>query len=451
MYAYKSFAKQFRRESLVKTFYEKIAGKQTVGLDYVTADHFSQLIDDTVENNEIDVILRKVNSCTYKFTPYRQVLVSKGKGKPPRELNIPTVRDRLTLAALSKVLDDVYGLKCATPQPQSVISQVSETLRSRQYTHCIKGDLKTFYAKIPHDKLIRVLRRKIRKKELIELVNYAIKTPAASIGEKAVDKRHEGVPEGLSISNRLANIYASMLDSLYYGIPNILYFRYVDDILIFCDSIGATNGKEKLRLRVEDIGLKLNDDKTDVIKIGDKSIEYLGYLFDPSGKITVRHSTVLKLERTLDDELRQMRANQQRESCLLHLNNRITGCRVTEDGINFERYGWLHYYSRINDIELLCHLDSLMEKLKQRYSLTFSGKLKKFKKAFYEIKYKANTTSYIPTYDMRCPAHIKRDDLKALFPLENWDRKNDDEINRIYSFRIRKMASKLEKDVGLIS
>lgn len=451
MHAYKSFAKRFCEEALVETFYEKIVGRKAVGADYVTVEHFSKLIDGHCPNNEINLILRKVNGCNYKFTPYRQLLVSKGKGKPPRELGIPTVRDRLTLAALSNVLDDVYGVDCITPQPQVIISQIAEVLRSQHFTHCIKADLETFYATIPHDRLIAILQRRIRKKEIIELIASAIKTPAAAIGEKAQEERAEGVPEGLSISNRLANLYAGMLDDCYRDVTSVRYFRYVDDILIFYNQALALMNKDMLRSRVESAGLKLNENKTREIEIGKEPIDYLGYLFDSSGTITVRRSTVLRLERALDDELRRMRGGNQWGSALLHLNNRITGCRITEDGKSFERYGWLYYYSRIDDIGLLCHLDALIEKLVRRYGLILPGQIKTFKKTFYEIKYKADTTSYVPTYDMSCDVSVKRSDLIALFPQERWDQMNDDEINRVYSRRIRKMASRLEKDVGLIS
>lgn len=449
MYAYQAFNKRFNENSLTELFYEKVAGKQTVGRDYITSDLFSKIM--AGRGGEIDIILRKVHEGSYKFTTYKQLLISKGKGKNPRELCIPTVRDQLTLAALSKVLEDVYQADCMTPQPQTVVSQVISILRSGQYTHCIKGDLKTFYASIPHEKLMKRLRRRTRKKELLALIESAIQTPAASIGESAYSRREEGVPEGLSISNRLANIYATALDELYQPMLGIKYFRYVDDILIFCDKQFASAGEENLHQHADFAGLKLNEGKSGVIELAKEALSYLGYLFDPCGKVTVRRSTVLQLERKLDNELRRMRNNPYIDSCLYHLNNRITGCRITEDGVNYERYGWLHYYSRIDDVGLLCHFDSLIEKLIRRYALFLPHNPKKFKKAFYEMKYKASTTNYIPTYDMRVPISEKREVLKQLFPMEKWDSFRDEEIDRLYSRRIRKMASKLEKDVGLIS
>ena len=41
---------------------------------------------------------------TYAFSKYKQKLISKGAGKAPREISIPTTRDRVALRALSDFL-----------------------------------------------------------------------------------------------------------------------------------------------------------------------------------------------------------------------------------------------------------------------------------------------------------------------------------------------------------
>ena len=209
--------------------------------------------------------------------------------------------------------------------------------------------------------------------------------------------------------------------------------------------------QSKFEEAIDKLGLTINEEKTRLVDLTIDSLDYLGYVFKPSGCLTVRSSTVKRLEKTLDDKLRKMRGVPDPASLLHHVNNRITGCRITEDGTNFERYGWLHYYSRIDDIGLLCHLDSLVTKLIVRYDLPIQQDIKCFKKAFYEIKYKANRTKYIPTYDMNAPKEVKIRDLKLLFPSERWDDLDDATVNLLYSRRIRSMANQLEKDLGLIS
>ena len=112
MRAADSFAARFSAVALEEVFLSEICVKPTVGIDKVTVANFEEHLDDN-----LDVISRKVLSGTYRFTNYRQKLIAKGKDDCPREINIPTLRDKLVLRALVKVLDDVYGDSCMTPQP----------------------------------------------------------------------------------------------------------------------------------------------------------------------------------------------------------------------------------------------------------------------------------------------------------------------------------------------
>lgn len=432
MQTYKSFARRFAVDSLHRLFCAKIATGTAVGLDKKTPMRFNRDLSD-----EISLMRRKVSAGCYAFTPYRLILSSKGRGKAPREFNVATVRDRLVLAALAELLDDVYGTASATPHPQSLVGDALEAVNSGRFSHCLKADLAGFYPSIPHDKLLALLSRKIRKPEIRALIKCAITTPNAPMGGKAKSGRTAGVPEGLAISNRLANIYAGQLDVVFANRADIRYMRYVDDILIFYDARISPDIQAVLEREVEDLGLELNGDKTSSYDLGCDKFQFLGYGFEPGGGLSVRASTMRRLEQTIERELGKMRGKtgQQLKSAVRHLNTRITGCRITEDGIRFQRYGWLHYYSRINDVGLLCKLDLLVAKLVNRYGLGIQGDLKSFKKTYYQMRYKASTTKYIPTYDMGCTVEKKRKDLEFLFSQEDWSAKVDEEIERLYSRR----------------
>jgi RNA-directed DNA polymerase len=57
----------------------------------------------------ISIILKK--KCldgSYGFSPYVETLKSKGKGKHPRVIAIPTVRDRIVLLALKELLFKMF-------------------------------------------------------------------------------------------------------------------------------------------------------------------------------------------------------------------------------------------------------------------------------------------------------------------------------------------------------
>ena len=81
----------------------------------------------------------------------------------------------------------------------------------------------------------------VRKKEILHLLKDAISQATLakpSGGKKSYQTK--GVPQGLSISNILANIYMAPIDCKYSKKSSYKYYRYVDDILILCDCT-ATN------------------------------------------------------------------------------------------------------------------------------------------------------------------------------------------------------------------
>jgi len=54
------------------------------------------------------------------------------------------------------------------------------------------------------------------------------------------------VPQGLSISNLLSSLYLGDIDTAFGEIPDIDYFRFVDDILIICEDQEVDVLKKKL-------------------------------------------------------------------------------------------------------------------------------------------------------------------------------------------------------------
>ena len=113
---------------------------------------------------------------SYHFTRYKQLLFTKGTDKLPRAICVPTLRDKLTASVLNELLVGVYGDKCKTMMPQLVIDDITKKIP--MYTHFIKLDVKLFYRSINQDKLIKIIKRKIRKIEIISLIWNSIRTEA---------------------------------------------------------------------------------------------------------------------------------------------------------------------------------------------------------------------------------------------------------------------------------
>ena len=79
MNAARYFRSYFSPKWLKIIYSDKIKYRATVGMDRITPVAFENKLDENVQ-----LISQKVLSAKYKFTRYREVLISKGRGKEPR-------------------------------------------------------------------------------------------------------------------------------------------------------------------------------------------------------------------------------------------------------------------------------------------------------------------------------------------------------------------------------
>lgn len=79
MNAARYFRRYFSSNRLKNIYSDKIKYRATVGMDRITPAAFENKLDENVR-----LISQKVLSGKYKFTRYREVLISKGRGKEPR-------------------------------------------------------------------------------------------------------------------------------------------------------------------------------------------------------------------------------------------------------------------------------------------------------------------------------------------------------------------------------
>jgi len=222
------FRKLFRVSSLKKTYDKNVQNSLAVGLDKTTRTVFEKNI-----NNELEIINRKVNNGSYTFTPYKQKLISKGAESFPRTISIPTYRDRVTLRSICDLLFHVFTDSLTINIPQIKIAAIKANIIKPEFDTFIKIDITNFYPSIKHSKLQEILKKKIRKKEIINLILKSIRNSTVSKaihGERKVNS--VGIPQGLANSNVLGEIYLSTIDKKYSNKSSVFYTRYVDDFLL---------------------------------------------------------------------------------------------------------------------------------------------------------------------------------------------------------------------------
>ncbi len=432
----------FTKEKLKDLYYSSVRFKTAVGIDKINKKKF----ENNLEEN-INVIYYKVRNGSYKFSRYREKLILRGRNKFPRVVSIPTIRDKLTLKALYEILSKVYENE--TPFVHRIIKDVSTSLNENEYNGVIRLDVKNFYPSINHDILFNQIRKKIRNKDIIKLINCAI---TQSTVDKSIKNKNEqnsiGVHQGLSISNILANIYFLPIDKKYSKKDSLKYFRYVDDILILCNFNNIVNIKEEFIEDCKELELELHSDDTEKFEscLISNGFTYLGYVFN-SAVITVRKKSIDHMRETIIKLFTNYKYSDNHDINKLKwvIDLRITGCIFNET-----KYGWLFFFSQINDFQLLNSLDHFIKKQMIRFGIDSSKiKFKRFIRTFHEITKNLSNTSYIPNFD-KILISDKRIILRDIFGLKTKNMKSD-EIEYHFNRNIYKTVKDLEKDLARAS
>ncbi|MDR6153862.1 RNA-directed DNA polymerase [Acidovorax delafieldii] len=401
----------FSAEALEAVFRERFATTTGKGIDRLNGFQFSAR-----SKAQFAVVSEKIISGRFRFSPYLEVLRPKSRDKKPRLIGIPTVRDRVVLHQLNKFLAAKFPERVPKNVASTYVRELSQGLQSlpKDTTWICSTDIQTFYDDIRQPRLLWLLRKRVSCEAVNKLVGHAIATP--TVPKNTGRARHKdyvskGVPQGLAISNILASIFMQDVDDAMKD-AGVTYYRYVDDVLMYGSEEPVRKAFASLKKRLAYRGLKLHSvasGKTHVEPLA-KPFGYLGYTFCMP-TISVRSSTVEKFLQTIAakfsdyahnkakrlEKFKYLNEERLNSIFLLELNERISGA-ISEK----RRYGWIAYFSQINDLTLLHKLDDAIAGMFSRLP-EFGGKppadLKQLKRAFHEIKYKP-LGGYISNYDL---------------------------------------------------
>lgn len=446
-----SFNARFSKSNLIGVYEERISKSGAIGIDRVKASRFEERLSD-----EVSLIHSRVHSSNYKFTAYKEKLISKGANSNPRQISIPTVRDRITLRALCECLGDIYP-EAKLQLPHTVIDTLKNKLYSGIFTEFAKIDLQSFYPSIPHKLVLSSTWKRIRKKELRSLIKKAISTPTTpeSRGSGTLVENKKGVPQGLAVSNLLAEISMLGLDAIFCNAADVWYCRYVDDILILTTDGKADSIAREVIENLRKMGLKAHppgpNSKTRIGTLSEQ-ISFLGYLIDKS-HIRIRRESVLRFESSIAKILTAYKHksgaaknSSEREKALAYcrwkINLRITGCTF-----NSKRLGWVAYFSQITTTSQLRSINWTISKLLARFGLSDQVKPKSLIKTYYELRCREfEAGSYIPNFDKLSIAQ-KRERLAMWFG-NSVDDMSDEKVERLIAIKITKAVRDLESDIA---
>ena len=333
------------KDNLNRAYKRVKANKGAAGIDGMTVEEALPYLRE--HQKEItDRILRG----KYTPSPVRRVEIPKPDGGV-RKLGIPTVIDRTIQQAIAQQLIPIYeplfietsyGYR-PDKSAKDAILKVKE-YAEEGYIYAVSLDLSKYFDTLNHERLINLLRRKVRDERVIQLIKRYLKSGVMENG--VVMETEEGSPQGGNLSPLLANVYLNEFDQEFTkrGVPCI---RYADDIVLLARSKRASERllESSTKYLEENLKLTVNREKSRTVSVyAIRNFKFLGFALGRNGSgIYVRvHPKPWK------EFKRKLKTLSSRKKC--------QSIKPSLEAIKIYARGWLNYYgiaSMKNNIEAI--------------------------------------------------------------------------------------------------
>jgi hypothetical protein len=256
--------------------YGRIADAENVRLAYRRARRGKPTMPSVIrfdKNKEenLEKIRRALAEKTFTTSPYTHKIVHEPKTRTIHIL--PFAPDRIVQHALMNVLVPIWeplfiSDSYACIDNRGIHPGSRRTMEAvRRNTYCLKCDVSKFYPSMDHAVLKTVIRRKIKCRDTLWLVDDIIDSFPGGVN----------VPIGNYTSQWFGNIYMNELDQFVKHELKIRdYIRYCDDFLLFHnDKAALRDVSARVQAFVADT-LKMRLSKCDLFPVS-RGVDFLGY------------------------------------------------------------------------------------------------------------------------------------------------------------------------------
>ena len=254
--------------------YLRVRPDGATGVDGQTVEDYTANLRENLQS-----LLDRAKSGTYRAPPVRRVHIPKGTGGDTRPIGIPTFEDKVLQRAVVMVLEAVYEqdfLDCSYGfRPGRSAHQALDAVWQQTMGHgggwIVEVDIRKFFDTLDHAHLRELLRQRLRDGVLLRLLGKWLNAGVLEAG--AVTYPEAGTPQGGVVSPLLAHVYLHYVLDVWFERevkPRLkgraFLVRYADDFVLgFACEEDARRVLAVLPKRFGKYGLTLHPDKTRLV------------------------------------------------------------------------------------------------------------------------------------------------------------------------------------------
>lgn len=263
-------------EEYLRDCYKSLNRNKAVGIDEVSWSEYGENLEENLKK-----LVGKLKSKKYKPIPAKRVYIPKERNEK-RPLGISALENKIVERGITWILENIYeqdflkssygfrpGRNC-----HQALKEINDLIMFQPVSYIVEADIRKFFDKVPHDKLLSCLKIRIRDKRMLDLIEKFLK--AGYVEDEILIETVEGTPQGSILSPILANVYLHYVLDVWFeevvkkrtkGYCELI--RYADDfVCVLRFKEDAIKLEEELKRRFEWCGLEIHPEKSRTISFG---------------------------------------------------------------------------------------------------------------------------------------------------------------------------------------
>ncbi len=247
---------------------------------------------------ELLLLQEELKQKSYQPGEYHNFFINEPKR---RLISAAPFRDRVVHHAICNIIEPVYdkifiydSYACRKGKGQHrAADRFTHFCRKNKYV--LKCDIQKYFPSIDHDILLSIIKRKIKDKDVIWLMQTLLESGKDIQQQEYVvqwfpndnlltpTERERGLPIGNLTSQFLANVYLNELDYLVkFNLRCKYYIRYMDDFIVLSNSKSHLwDVRKEIIGLLNNLRLRLHPKKNKVFPVA-QGTDFMGYRIFPS-------------------------------------------------------------------------------------------------------------------------------------------------------------------------